>query len=70
MDVDAERRAAGHILTELGFDVGRTDEGVRGSAQVVPEMWVPGTRACVDPGHVGRPRVRARRHRRVGAACR
>ena len=43
MDVDAERRAAGHILTELGFDVGRTDEGVRGSAQVVPEMWVPGT---------------------------
>ena len=43
MDVDAEPRAAGHILTELGFAVGRAGEGVLGSAQVVPEMWVPGT---------------------------
>ena len=43
MDVDAERRAAGHILTELGFAVGRAAEGIRGTAQVVPEMWVPGT---------------------------
>jgi acyl-coenzyme A thioesterase PaaI-like protein len=43
VDVDAEPRAAGHILTELGFAVGRAGEGVLGSAQVVPEMWAPGT---------------------------
>ena len=45
MDVhaDAEGRGAGHILTELGFAVGRAAEGIRGTARVVPEMWVPDT---------------------------
>lgn len=43
MDVDADRRAAGHILVELGFSVARSGEEVRGTAQVVPEMWAPGT---------------------------
>ncbi len=43
MDVDADRRAAGHILVELGFAVGRSGDEIRGSAPIVPEMWVPGT---------------------------
>jgi len=43
VDVDAEPRAAEHILSELGFAVGRAGDGVLGSAQVVPEMWMPGT---------------------------
>jgi acyl-coenzyme A thioesterase PaaI-like protein len=33
----------GHILGELGFAVRRDGDGFRGSAEVVPEMWVPGT---------------------------
>lgn len=45
MDVDADRRATGHILVELGFAVGRSDDEIRGSAPIVPEMWVPGTRS-------------------------
>jgi acyl-coenzyme A thioesterase PaaI-like protein len=43
VDVDADGRAAGHILTDLGFVVGRSGDDVHGSAPVVPEMWVPGT---------------------------
>jgi acyl-coenzyme A thioesterase PaaI-like protein len=43
VDVDADRRAAGHILLELGFSVERADDGIHGSARVVPEMWIPGT---------------------------
>lgn len=43
MDVTAEHRAAGHILVELGFTVGRRGDEILGSAPVVPEMWVPGT---------------------------
>lgn len=62
MDVDPDRRAAGHILADLGFAVGRSGDDVHGSALVVPEMWVPGTTSLrtsilatwVD--HVSRPR--------------
>ena len=43
MDVDADPRAAGHILVELGLAVARSGDAVVGTAQVVPEMWVPGT---------------------------
>jgi acyl-coenzyme A thioesterase PaaI-like protein len=43
VDVDADRRAAGHILSELGFAVTRRGDEVHGTAQVVPEMWAPGT---------------------------
>jgi acyl-coenzyme A thioesterase PaaI-like protein len=43
VDVDADRRGAGHILVELGFAVSRSGDGVHGSARVVPEMWAPGT---------------------------
>lgn len=43
MDVDADPRAAGHILAELGFVVGRSGDGIEGAAEVVPEMWLPGT---------------------------
>jgi acyl-coenzyme A thioesterase PaaI-like protein len=43
MDLDAEPRAAGHILAELGLAVGRSGDSVVGSARVVPEMWAPGT---------------------------
>lgn len=34
-----------HIMRDLGFGVVPTDDGMVGSAQVVPEMWVPGTEA-------------------------
>jgi acyl-coenzyme A thioesterase PaaI-like protein len=34
-----------HIMRDLGFGVVPSEEGMVGSAQVVPEMWVPGTRA-------------------------
>ncbi len=43
MDVEADPRAAGHILMELGFSVSRSGDAVHGSAGVVPEMWTPGT---------------------------
>jgi acyl-coenzyme A thioesterase PaaI-like protein len=43
VDGDADRRAAGHILSELGFATGRSGDEIHGSAPVVPEMWVPGT---------------------------
>jgi acyl-coenzyme A thioesterase PaaI-like protein len=43
MDVDADARAAGHILIDLGLVVGRSGDGIVGTAQTVPEMWVPGT---------------------------
>jgi acyl-coenzyme A thioesterase PaaI-like protein len=32
-----------HILSELGFAVRRDGDGFRGTAEIVPEMWVPGT---------------------------
>jgi acyl-coenzyme A thioesterase PaaI-like protein len=32
-----------HILRELGFGVRTTDEGLEGSASIIPEMHVPGT---------------------------
>jgi acyl-coenzyme A thioesterase PaaI-like protein len=36
--------AAGrHVLQDLGWHVVRTDDGLRGSASVTPEMHVPGT---------------------------
>lgn len=43
MDVDADSRAAAHILIDLGLVVGRSRDGIEGTAQVVSEMWVPGT---------------------------
>ncbi|HZM30654.1 MAG TPA: hotdog domain-containing protein [Acidimicrobiales bacterium] len=43
MDVDTDRTR--HVLVDLGFAVRRTEDGggVHGSAEIVPEMWVPGT---------------------------
>jgi acyl-coenzyme A thioesterase PaaI-like protein len=32
-----------HILSELGFGVRPTDEGLEGSGSIIPEMHVPGT---------------------------
>jgi len=32
-----------HILSELGFGVRSTDDGLEGSASIIPEMHVPGT---------------------------
>jgi acyl-coenzyme A thioesterase PaaI-like protein len=37
------RRAATHIVHELGFDLVRAGEEFHGSAAVVPEIYVPGT---------------------------
>jgi acyl-coenzyme A thioesterase PaaI-like protein len=34
-----------HILQELAFAVTRRGDEIHGSAQVVPEMWVPGTQS-------------------------
>lgn len=34
-----------HIMRDLGFGVAPDGEAMLGSAHVVPEMWVPGTRA-------------------------
>jgi acyl-coenzyme A thioesterase PaaI-like protein len=39
-DVVAERR---HVLQDLGWEVVRSDDGLRGTAVVAPEMHVPGT---------------------------
>lgn len=39
-DVVTARR---HVLQDLGWDVVRSDDGLRGSASVTPEMHVPGT---------------------------
>jgi hypothetical protein len=36
VDVDADRQAARHILTDLGFVVRRSGDEVHGSATVVP----------------------------------
>ncbi|HVN51684.1 MAG TPA: hotdog domain-containing protein [Acidimicrobiales bacterium] len=36
---DVER----HIMRDLGFGVAPSGDAMRGSAHVVPEMWVPGT---------------------------
>jgi acyl-coenzyme A thioesterase PaaI-like protein len=38
---DVER----HIMRDLGFGVAPSGDEMHGSAQVVPEMWVPGTEA-------------------------
>ncbi|HVC69342.1 MAG TPA: hotdog domain-containing protein [Acidimicrobiales bacterium] len=35
-------RAPKHILNELGFGVRSTEEGLEGSASIIPEMHVPG----------------------------
>ncbi len=43
MDAHADRSEAGHILIELGFSVTRVGDEIHGAAQVVPEMWAPGT---------------------------
>jgi len=40
---DEDRHLPQHILSELGFGVWVTDEGLEGSASVIPEMHVPGT---------------------------
>jgi len=40
---DDAGRGPQHILTELGFGVRATDEGLEGSAPIIPEMHVPGT---------------------------
>jgi acyl-coenzyme A thioesterase PaaI-like protein len=40
---DARSGPPQHILRELGFGVGTTDEGLEGSASIIPEMHVPGT---------------------------
>ena len=39
-DVVAARR---HVLQDLGWQVVRADDGLRGSASITPEMHVPGT---------------------------
>ncbi len=43
MEVDADPKAAGHVLRDLGFTVGRAGDTMQGTAEVVPEMWAPGT---------------------------
>jgi acyl-coenzyme A thioesterase PaaI-like protein len=40
---DVGRRDPQHILSELGFGVWSTDDGLAGSASIIPEMHVPGT---------------------------
>jgi acyl-coenzyme A thioesterase PaaI-like protein len=40
---DDRSRDPQHILSELGFGVRSTDEGLEGSASIIPEMHVPGT---------------------------
>jgi acyl-coenzyme A thioesterase PaaI-like protein len=40
---DERRLPPQHILSELGFGVRPTDEGLDGSASIIPEMHVPGT---------------------------
>lgn len=41
--VDEQRRHPTHILSELGFGVSQTDDGLTGWAPLIPEMHVPGT---------------------------
>lgn len=36
-----------HILLELGFAVSRSGDELHGSAEIVPEMWVPETRGVL-----------------------
>ena len=43
VDADTRERAARHILNDLGFVARRAGDEVHGSAEVVPEMCVPGT---------------------------
>ena len=43
VDADTGERAARHILNDLGLVVRRAGDEVHGSAEVVPEMCVPGT---------------------------
>jgi acyl-coenzyme A thioesterase PaaI-like protein len=43
VDADTGARAARHILNDLGFVVRRAGDEVHGSAEIVPEMGVPGT---------------------------
>ncbi len=40
---EADARARGHVLRDLGWEVKRDDDGLRGSAPVYPQMYVPGT---------------------------
>jgi acyl-coenzyme A thioesterase PaaI-like protein len=40
---DDRRPGPAHILSELGFGVRTTDQGLEGSASIIPEMHVPGT---------------------------
>jgi acyl-coenzyme A thioesterase PaaI-like protein len=43
MNETDERRVPQHILSELGFGVRGTEEGLEGWAEVIPEMHAPGT---------------------------
>lgn len=43
MEMDADQRDVQHVLAELGFAVTRAGDGIRGVAEVTPEMWAPGT---------------------------
>ena len=43
VDDGTPAHARGHALTDLGWEVRRTEGGMLGSATVVPEMCVPGT---------------------------
>jgi acyl-coenzyme A thioesterase PaaI-like protein len=45
VDRNEEWRARDHVLRELGFTLRRAGDEFDGSAAVVPEMWVPGTRS-------------------------
>ena len=46
MGLDANlARADGHIIQELGFVLTKTPDGFDGTAPVIPEICVPGTRA-------------------------
>src|SRR6516165_2282445 len=44
VDGNAAAREGRHVLQELGWEVGRSATGLHGSASVVAELCVPGTR--------------------------
>ncbi|ABW11032.1 hypothetical protein Franean1_1593 [Parafrankia sp. EAN1pec] len=43
MSSDSDVRPSTHILSDLGFELTRVGDELRGSAAIVPEMFVPGT---------------------------
>lgn len=45
MATRGSRRSAQHVVSDLGFDTVQDGDDLRGSAQIVPAMWTPGTEA-------------------------